>query len=693
MIRFGLRFALGAVLSGVCSCAAVDLQPISIERVDAMPDFPRPYEMRDWDKVARDFDAMVFDATRKGPHLPLVRFGPRPGAADKEIFFIPSYVGLDRDDTESITCLGAVGGALAAGIDGDIGGRDRIEIAANFFDDKRGLYLNNPDQETGKSFWYEIFPSVLFCRIHHFAPESERMRRQLFSTADKWRAASAKMGGKHSPPTAPDFNHTAFSFENNRPVDNKVWTEPDAAAAVAWIEYIAYVRSGGGGDAEKYLEAARWSMDYLQQWRTNPFYEVLMPLGAYTAARMNAELGMTYDTRRFVNWCFDGSNRRRWGATIGKWGDYDCAGLVGSVRDQTDMYAFAMNSFDMAASLAPLVRYDDRFADAIGKWMLNLANSARLFYPVSLPKDHQSDYDWSRKYDPDSCIAYEGLRRSLVRIDRVKADCETASGRVLSGSVKETIGTNRIYQCIEEGQSDTLEHVWELELSPAARRDIFLVGKTEGVDCESFSFSYSESPTGPFKPLFDFAAQDNREVSGELKVSSSRAYLKVVDSGKPAGSKGRDRIYIDDIRIVSRSAKTPFAAGDAKTSRWGKTNLGLYGSAYVGLLAAIVDKTNVEGILQIDCLATDYHRAPAWPTYLYYNPHQTPRSVTLDLGKGARDLYLPAKNGFAARGVSGAAKVAIPPKSAMLIVVCPADGKLTRRGWKTLVNGVVVDYR
>jgi len=178
-----------------------------------------------------------------------------------------------------------------------------------------------------------------------------------------------------------------------------------------------------------------------------------------------------------------------------------------------------------------------------------------------------------------------------------------------------------------------------------------------------------------------------------LDVSSSVAYLKVVDSGKPSESKGRDRIYVDDIWIVSKSANTPFAAGDAKTSRWGKTNLGVYGSAQVGILAGIVNKTNVKGILQLDCLATDFHRYPAYPTYLYYNPHDAPKEVEIELGKAPRDLYETVGDVFVARAASGKARVTIPPKSGRVIVICPAGGKLVRSGTNILVNGVVIDYR
>ncbi|MBT3201342.1 MAG: hypothetical protein HN350_15685 [Phycisphaerales bacterium] len=691
-MKFGHRnLILISIALSLCSYAAADRAQISIKRVEAMPDFPEPYVMRDWDKVAADFDALLFDTRKKGPHLPLIRFAGRPGAAGKEIFYIPSYVGHRSGAAEGITCFGAVSGALIAGVDkSNQNGRNYLRLVENYYHDKPGLYLNNLGGKTGKSFWYEIFPSVLFYRIYNFAPDSAPMRKQFFTTADNWYDACVGMGGRKSPRALPDFNHTAFSFETMKPVDNKKWTEPDSSAGVAWIEYMAHVKSGAGD--KKYLTAAKWAMDYLQQSKRSPFYEVLMPLGAYTAARMNAELGTTYDTQRFVNWCFSGESRRRWGATVGKWGDYDCAGLVGSVRDEKNMYAFAMNSFDLAASIVPIVRYDDRFADAIGKWMLNLANSSRLFYPNALPEGQQADYDWSRKHDPNACIAYEGLRQRHAVIDRVRGVHKTVSGSVVSGSIKSLAGTDRAYQCLEEGPADRLEHIWTVSLSRAEQHHIHLVGKTSGADRESFAFSYSDKPSGPFKPLFTLAAKDNRKRIGEIKSSAATVYLKVVDSGAKGG-KGKDRIYIDDIWIVSKSSKAPFATGDARKAGWGKTNLGLYGSGYVGILAGIVNKTNVKGVLQLDCLATDFHHAPAYPTYLYYNPYDAGKKVEIDMGKGRKDIYLPIENKFSARGVSGKVGVMIAPKSSRVIILCPTGGKVTRNGRKTLVNGVVVDYR
>lgn len=122
---------------------------------------------------------------------------------------------------------------------------------------------------------------------------------------------------------------------------------------------------------------------------------------------------------KMLNWCFDPQdNVRGWGVTLGNWNGYDCAGLVGEVIG--DDYAFAMNTFEMIGALAPLVRYDERFARAIGKWALNAANASRLFYHPYLPAENQDSKEWAATYDKDGVIAYEALREKDLNSNKVR---------------------------------------------------------------------------------------------------------------------------------------------------------------------------------------------------------------------------------------------------------------------------------
>ena len=402
LMHMSTRFVLFALLLLVHTVAVGLAEPtrqIEIPRIEQMPNLPQPYAMRNWKQVARDYDALVFDFDRQGQFLPVIRWHDAPGGSAGKVFALDSYVGWSSDGYETINCLGAVSGAIAAGIDKrDQNGCDWVKLCAGYFTDRYGLnlYLNNPNDRSGNSFWYELFPSVLFYRIYSRHPDTEGMKRQFRLTADRWYDACVAMGGQARTQTAPDFDHTAFDFINMQPIDNGLWKEADSAAAIAWLEYMAYLETG----ERKYLTAARWGMQFLDETQENPYYEVLLPLGAYLAARMNAEQGTHYDVEKLVNWCFDAGNRRRWGASAGQWGDLDCSGLIGSVVSETGDYAFAMNTFEQAGSLVPLVRYDERFARAIGKWMLNAANSARLFYANGLPVDQQTDADWGEAIRP-----------------------------------------------------------------------------------------------------------------------------------------------------------------------------------------------------------------------------------------------------------------------------------------------------
>ena len=115
--------------------------------------------------------------------------------------------------------------------------------------------------------------------------------------------------------------------------------------------------------------------------------------------------------------------------------------------------------------------------------------------------------------------------------------------------------------------------------------------------------------------------------------------------------------------------------------------------ATFGMLGGIVQTTNVPGILQLDCLATDFFRREAYPTFLCYNPYREERSFQFAVGPEGADLYDAVRHRMAMRNVRGQADFTLPADSAALIVVVPAGGNLTREGKRTLVDGVVIDWR
>lgn len=526
-------------------------QQVNVNRIEMMPNLPLPYEMRNWKKAAKGYDSLVFNQNLAGDYLPLVWIDNNsvnyPG---ENRFGLHTVVGTaSPNSAEAINCLPAVISASLVGIDkSDQNGNDWVRMCAEWFNKNNGLgiYKNHPDDLTYDDFWYETMPNIFFYQLYSLYPDTDVFESQLISTADKWLEAVKKMGGGSTPWTLPNINHRGFDLKNMESFDGSVH-EPEAAGAIGWILYHAYVKTRN----KEYLTGAELCLEFLNNLNSNPSYELQLPYGTYTAARMNAELGTNYNIEKIVNWCFDIGPLRSWGAVVGTWGGYDVSGLIGEIYSND--YAFAMNGFEQAGALVPLVRYDERFALAIGKWILNLSNASRLFYSNFLPDNHQDSEQWAHQYDPNSYIAHEAIREEV-------------------------------------------------------------------------------------------------------------------------------------------GAVSPYATGDAIDGGWGATNLTLYGSSHVGILGGIIDTTNIQGILQLNVLTTDYFHSQAYPTYLYYNPYEENKVVEINVGTGQHDIYDAVSNSFLSNGISGNASITINSNSAILAVIIPSGGNITYNLNKTFVDGIVIDY-
>jgi hypothetical protein len=185
-----------------------------------------------------------------------------------------------------------------------------------------------------------------------------------------------------------------------------ICAQPDAAAGHAWVLYAAYKKFGD----PRYLKGAMSALTALQSQTLNPTYELLMPFGAYLAARINAEQGKEYDINKMLEWTFDGTPicREGWGVLVGNWNGTDISGIVGSTVDHGG-YGFLMNTYDAAWPLVPMVRYNQSYANTIGKWMLNAANATRFFYPEYMPDDHETIPELAAV--TKGVIGYEGMVR------------------------------------------------------------------------------------------------------------------------------------------------------------------------------------------------------------------------------------------------------------------------------------------
>ncbi len=548
-----------AITAGVLCLGVATATQIDLPRVEDMSNEPAPYLMRDWLNVTEGYVDFALDETKTGTYLPLliwITSGDREG-----MFRMPAYVNRSMPGTtEAINALPLIISGTLAGYDmTNYNGHDTVTGAAVTYYCASQQMADNDGGCGSPEFWYKMLPTIFLVQLADLYPGEGGLPDKVNAIADRLYDASVVMGGVEDPWAEPNYNHRSFNFGTMTPIDGGGLVESGSAAAFAWISYMAYTESG----EPNHLTAADWGMSYLSDvvpQDQNPLYEVMLRYGPITAARMNAELGRSYDLDKLLYWCsgyvssprYTYNYRTGWGTISSTpWGGYDCDGLAGSVTDSSG-YAFAMNVFQSASTTIPVVRYDSDYARTIGKWMLNLANAARLLYPSFLDSDHQyyDAWEWAilDGYDPNSYIAYEGLRR--------------------------------------------------------------------------------------FGP----------------------------------------------------SSVTPYATGD------NALRLGLYGSSSVGYLGSIIRTTNVEKILQWDCLKTDFYHDTAYPTYLYFNPYGTPQTVSIDTGSDCVDLYDTVSQTFLKTDISGVTDFNIPADSAVVIVLAPAGGEITISGNKKLINDVVVDY-
>jgi hypothetical protein len=320
---------------------------------------------------------------------------------------------------------------------GSHGNATRAEDATLKYFSPLGIFRDFPNAATGASFWYDVAPSIFAASLSDLYPTSHSLRDLTRESIGNWVSAAEAM---HF-----NFTHTAFSFKTAKPVNNGKWLEADAAAGISWLAFMGSRINDGDAARARHLACANKAMEALEAMPWNPLYEMQLPFGALTAARLNAEEGSMFDVRKLLNWSLtpdepkgshlpaapSGVTRSGWGSVSGQWGGKTVDGLIGSSTDGGG-YAFFGNTAWFFAALGPLPRYDHRFADALGKWMTAVAVNSRLFYSDQLGERQSGPIRWEK--DPDNVIPYEGLR---------KCDYSRPAGRCLHGDAYGPFGTGQ----------------------------------------------------------------------------------------------------------------------------------------------------------------------------------------------------------------------------------------------------------
>ncbi len=536
----------------------------NIAQVDAMPDRASNYKLIDFKAKAEEVDRVLYDFANYEENLPYdketmgpIGFWDDRSYPGKRYFGFPSYIaGPNRGQggQEGLCVLASLWGSSAIGIDKSaqkFGDKtyNFIEMSKVFLgNEPNNFILDNIKGITGRTFWYEIYPQLQFIHLHEMYPDETWMEEIILTGAEKWHNALPyfkDFKGNVS------FEFKSFDFAANKPIIGSDWNEPPNGG-LAMIFYYAYMLSG----ETKYLEDVKFVLDYLQTWEKNPYYEILQNYTPYVAAIMNAYHGTNYDIQKFANSAFEcGSDfNSSAGIVNAKWGDYDAYGLFAFEYNQSNGsgYAFAMETWHLAAMLAMTVRYDPRFADDLGKYFMHMANSSRIFFGDEIPAENQScDVALC---DPNRSIAYEGVK-------------------------------------------------------------------------------------------------------------------------------------------TARGTYSPYAMGDQLSKGWGgETDYGIYGGAHVGLIASIIEKTDVDEIIRVNLSHLDTLSTSDDEFFLYYNPYDSKKTVTLELSN-TKKLYNTVTNTIIKENASGEIKIDIPAKGSVIVAVLDSDAKITERDGYVYSDGIVISNK
>lgn len=417
MIRFKLPLQFTLFCLFIATFGYTQVKQIDVDRVNAMADVPKPLQIINWKAMALNFDQTIYDFKAKGKYWPMVWMDSTAKNFSQPVIGMYTAVGDVRQGQqhnkgmfhEALANMGAILGATLVGIDkSKQQGINYVGMLKNYFNKDTGwdIMMNNTAPEVallgggyGRDWWYDVYPNVLFYAIYDKYPSEPDFEQMARKIADKFYEADSILNG--------NYNYSYFDYGQMKPMSTQICAQPDAAAGHAYVLYSAYKRFGD----PRYLKGAVSAMKALESQEVNPTYELLMPFGAYLAARMNAEQGTSFNIRKMLNWTFDGTAvcREGWGFLVGNWNGFDISGTVGSTVDHGG-YAFLMNTFDAAWPLVPLVRYQPQYANAIGKWMLNAVNASRLFYPQYMPKEHQTIPQLADV--TKGVIAYEGFAKA-----------------------------------------------------------------------------------------------------------------------------------------------------------------------------------------------------------------------------------------------------------------------------------------
>lgn len=219
-----------------------------------------------------------------------------------------------------------------------------------------------------------------------------------------------------------------------------------------------------------------------------------------------------------------------------------------------------------------------------------------------------------------------------------------------------------------------------------------LLGST--TDGGGYAFAMNTfAAAGAIVPVAQYDARYARSIGAwMLQLSSNSRYFfatetdgknqscTYVEACKDIDPRIKEAIPYEGIRKESQG-RTPWFGGDPTVYDWAETDFSLYSGAHIGILASLIETTDVEGILRVDLQATQFYNEHDYPTFLLYNPYDGKKQVAYKVKSTANvDLYNSLTNKVVASNVNGEVKVDINPDDAVVLVEIPAGAKVDHKG-------------
>ncbi len=90
---------------------------------------------------------------------------------------------------------------------------------------------------------------------------------------------------------------------------------------------------------------------------------------------------------------------------------------------------------------------------------------------------------------------------------------------------------------------------------------------------------------------------------------------------------------------------------------------------------------------------TDFYQKNSLPTYLYYNPYDSSKSVSFhNTSDNAVDLYDVLTHEYISKGVTGETFFQVPATAAVVLVIIPSGSEISFNGKDYHVGNKIIDF-